>query len=228
VPRSYHSPQRQADAAATRANIVDAAARLFVRDGYVGTSIKAIAAEAGVSVPTVHLNGPKHGLLIAAFERTFAGDEGRHSLAERPALVAIMGEPDTGTAIARYVDFLIEANQRSAGIVRAMLAAADSDAEVRAAYLDLEMRRHRDMTIAAGWFVQRGRIRDDQLGRGADILGLLTGPDPWTHFVVSRGWEVTAYRSWLISQLLHLADHLGVTVEAPAPGAEGLLSERPS
>lgn len=208
MPRSYQSPKRQADAAATRANIVDAAARLFVKDGYVATSIKAIAAEAGVSIPTVHLNGPKHALLIAAFERTFAGDEGRHSLAERPELVAIMGEPDTDTAIERYVDFLIEANQRSAAVVRAMLAAADSDPDVRAAYLDLEMRRHRDMTIAAGWFLQRGRIRVDQVAIAADVLGLITGPDPWTHFTVVRGWDVAAYRSWLTGQLVRLADHL--------------------
>ncbi|MDQ1082638.1 MULTISPECIES: TetR/AcrR family transcriptional regulator [Microbacterium] len=208
MPRSYHSPRRQADAAATRANIVDAAARLFIRDGYVATSIKAIAAEAGVSIPTVHLNGPKHSLLIAAFERTFAGDEGRHSLAERPELVAIMSEPDTDTAIARYVDFLIEANQRSAAIVRAMLAAADSDEEVRTAYEDLELRRHRDMTIAAGWFLQRDRIRVDQVALAADVLGLITGPDPWTHFTVARGWDVDAYRSWLTAQLGHLADNL--------------------
>lgn len=208
MPRSYQSPKRQADAAATRANIVDAAARLFVKDGYVATSIKAIAAEAGVSIPTVHLNGPKHALLIAAFERTFAGDEGRHSLAERPELVAIMGEPDTDTAIERYVDFLIEANQRSAAVVRAMLAAADSDPDVRAAYLDLEMRRHRDMTIAAGWFLQRGRIRVDQVAIAADVLGLITGPDPWTHFTVVRGWDVAVYRSWLTAQLVRLADHL--------------------
>lgn len=208
MSRAYHSPQRQAEAAATRATIVDAAARLFVRDGYVATSVKAIAAEAGVSVPTVHLNGPKHALLIAAFERTFAGDEGRHSLSERPELVAIMGEPDTDTAIARYVDYLIDANQRSAAIMRAMLAASDSDPAVRAAYLDLETRRHRDMTIAAGWFLQRGRIRVDQLVRAADILGLITGPDSWTHFVVARGWDVETFRSWLVAQLTRLSDTL--------------------
>ncbi|GAA3034120.1 TetR/AcrR family transcriptional regulator [Microbacterium dextranolyticum] len=208
MPRSYHSPQRQAEAAATRATIVEAAARLFIRDGYVATSIKAIAAEAGVSVPTVHLNGPKHALLIAAFERTFAGDEGRHSLTERPELVSIMSESDTDTAIARYVDFLIDANRRAAAIVRAMLAAADSDDQVRAAYLDLEMRRHRDMTIAAGWFLQRGRIRVDQLADAADVLGLLTGADPWTHLIVVRGWDIAAYRSWLIAQLTRLSDNL--------------------
>ncbi len=208
MPRSYQSPKRQAEAAATRANIVDTAGRLFVRDGYVATSIKAIAAEAGVSIPTVHLNGPKHALLIAAFERTFAGDEGRHSLTERPELIEIMSEPDTDAAISRYVDFLIEANRRSAAIVRAMLAAADSDAEVRSAYLDLEMRRHRDMTIAAGWFLQRERIRVDQVALAADVLGLLTGPDPWTYFTVTRGWDAAAYRSWLTAQLIHLSDNL--------------------
>ncbi len=208
MPRSYHSPRRQADAAATRANIIDAAARLFIRDGYVATSLKAIAAEADVSVPTVHANGPKHALLIAAFERTFAGDEGRHSLAERPALVAIMSEPDTATAIGRYADFLIDANQRSAGIVGAMLAAADSDDEVRAAHLDLETRRHRDMVIAAEWCRQRGLIPADRVAVAADVLGLLTGPGPWTHFIVTRGWHVAAYRTWLIAQILRLADHL--------------------
>ncbi|MGV3713328.1 TetR family transcriptional regulator, partial [Pseudolysinimonas sp.] len=64
--RDYHSPRRQAEAAATRARIVEAAGRLFVAHGYVATPIKAIAEAAGVSVPTVHLNGPKHALLIAA------------------------------------------------------------------------------------------------------------------------------------------------------------------
>ncbi|KAA9089433.1 TetR/AcrR family transcriptional regulator [Microbacterium radiodurans] len=219
MTRSYHSPQRQAEAASTRASIVDAAARLFVRDGYVATSVKAIAAEARVSIPTVNLNGPKHALLIAAFERSFAGDEGRHSLTERPALAAIMAEPDTELAITRYVDFLIAANQRSAAIVRAMLAASDSDDHVRAAYRDLELRRHRDMTLAAGWFLQRGRIRVEQLAVAADVLGLITGPDPWTHFTVVRGWDVDAYRAWLIAQLVHLAENLGAGIAAPGARA---------
>ena len=90
-------------------------------------------------------------------------------------------------------------------VLAALLA---RDPEARAAYLDLEMRRHRDMTIAAGWFQQRDRIRVDQLDVAADVLGLITGPDPWMHLTVARGWDVAAYRTWLTAQLVHLSDNL--------------------
>ena len=46
--RSYDSPLRDAQTAQTRARIVDAAAREFVRLGYAKTSMSAVAAVAGV------------------------------------------------------------------------------------------------------------------------------------------------------------------------------------
>ena len=46
--RRYHSPRRREQAEATRNEILDAAERLFIRDGYVATSMAAIAKEAGV------------------------------------------------------------------------------------------------------------------------------------------------------------------------------------
>ncbi len=127
VRRRYSSPLREAEAARTRARIVDAAGELFVRDGYAATPLRAIAERAGVSIQSVHLAGPKAALLIAAFERTFAGDEGRHSLLERPELAEIVAEPDPAVVLDRYVAFLVDANQRASGIVHAMRAAADAD-----------------------------------------------------------------------------------------------------
>lgn len=195
--REYHSPLRQAEAAATRARIVDAAGRLFVEHGYVATSMKAIAEAAGVSVPTVHLNGPKHALLIAAFERTFAGDEGSHALAERPALVEIMAEPDAQVAITKYVAFLAEANGRAAGILRALALAADADPGARAAFEELEQRRQRDMAIGAEFFVQRGLLAPEDRERGADLLSLYTSPDTYLQLVGARGWSREQYEEWL-------------------------------
>jgi AcrR family transcriptional regulator len=115
MARAYSSPRRAAEAASTRAAIIAAASTLFVRDGYAATSLRAIAQEAHVSVPTVQLQGSKHSLLIAAFEVAFAGDEGAQSLVERSDVAAIMAEPDFDTAIERYVAFLDGANQRAAG-----------------------------------------------------------------------------------------------------------------
>jgi len=207
--RSYVSPLRASDAAATRSRIVEAAARLFVRDGYAATPMRAIALEAGVSQQTVHLHGPKHLLLIAAFERSFAGDEGNHSLAERPALVEIMSTPDTGAAIEAYLLFLAEANARSAHVTRAIMAAADADPAVRAAYADLEDRRRRDMSIAAGWFVDRGLVAAADADRAADLLALYTGPDAYLQLVATAGWTSDAYRAWLRAMLAGLTATLG-------------------
>ena len=195
--RRYHSPVREAEAARTRALIVDAAATLFARDGYAATSLKAIAAEAGVSVQSVHLAGPKSSLMLAAFERSFAGDEGRHSLTERPALAAIMEEPDTDVALGAYVTFLTEANERAAPVWAAFRAAADADPAVRELYADIEQRRMRDMALGAGWAVSRGLVPEAGASRAADVLALITGPDTYLHFVASCGWSLDAYRDWV-------------------------------
>src|SRR6266568_2113124 len=69
VPRppaasSARTPRRP-KAQATRRRILDAARGLFVARGYVATTIEAIAAEAGVAVPTVYLAfGTKRALLV--------------------------------------------------------------------------------------------------------------------------------------------------------------------
>src|SRR3954454_13535815 len=53
--RPDRSAKREAAALQTRARIRDAAETLFLRDGYAGTSMKAIAAQAGVSEKTMYL-----------------------------------------------------------------------------------------------------------------------------------------------------------------------------
>jgi AcrR family transcriptional regulator len=199
--RTYTSPARAADAAITRARIVDAAGRLFIRDGYAATPLKAIAAEAGVSVQSVHLAGPKSSLLLAAFERTFAGDEGRHPLSERPELRAIMAEPDNAVALTMYIDFLAVANQRSAAIWRALEAAADADPAARAAAEDLESRRLAEMQTAAQFFLSRGLIEANAMDYAAEQFGFLTQPRTFLYLVSGRGWSIAQYKGWLRSAL---------------------------
>jgi len=163
--------------------------------------MKSIAGEAGVSVQSVNLAGPKSALLIAAFELAFAGDEGRHALTDRPVLLEIMGNPDTEAALTAYVAFLTAANQRSAAIVRAMRAAADADATARAAYRDLEERRHRDMTNGAHWLASRQLVSPAAVAEVADVLGYVTGPETYLAFAEDRGWRPIRYEEWLLRTL---------------------------
>ena len=76
VKRSYDSPLRKAQAAATRRAIIDAAATSFIERGYVATSIETIAEAAGVSRATVFTSvGGKKELLKKAYDVALVGDD---------------------------------------------------------------------------------------------------------------------------------------------------------
>lgn len=65
--------RQQQDHGAKRDAILSAAAKLFLRDGYEPTSMKAVAAEAGVTANTVYWYfDDKDALLLAVAEHTFA------------------------------------------------------------------------------------------------------------------------------------------------------------
>ena len=79
--RSYRSDLRAEQAEATRTRILDATLRVMAR-GLASVSIPAVAAEAGVSVPTVYRHfGTKHDLLTALYPHGM-----RHAPDELPAL----------------------------------------------------------------------------------------------------------------------------------------------
>ena len=92
----YVSPLREAQAAQTRLRVLEAAASVFGSSGYSGTSLPAIAAEAGVSLETVKQNGPKAALLLASFDQAFSGAEGDGPLhfrelgAQAAALIGVL------------------------------------------------------------------------------------------------------------------------------------------
>ena len=82
--RRYVTPKRDQRAAATRAAILAAAETLFLRDGYARTSMKAIAAEAGVSEKTMYLAfTTKATLLRQVIQFAVQGDETSTPLSER-------------------------------------------------------------------------------------------------------------------------------------------------
>jgi AcrR family transcriptional regulator len=81
VPRS--PAQNEALRAATRERLLDAALALFARDGYAETTVRAIAARAGVAAGLLyaHFDG-KEALLHALFERSMADVRRSFALAD--------------------------------------------------------------------------------------------------------------------------------------------------
>src|SRR5438093_9035691 len=93
--RRYHSPRRREQAAATRRDILEAAQRLFERQGYAATTIAAIAAEAGVALKTVYVAfESKSGLLHSLWHLLLRGDEDDVPVGERRWYRDVVEEPD--------------------------------------------------------------------------------------------------------------------------------------
>ena len=82
--RGYRSPRRLAAARETRARICAAARELFLADGYAATSMRAIAAAAGVAEKTVYLQfATKSAVLKMVVETAIVGDDEAVPAAER-------------------------------------------------------------------------------------------------------------------------------------------------
>jgi AcrR family transcriptional regulator len=196
--RRYHSPLRDEQAAATRTAVLDAAQRLFERDGYPATSMQAIAAEAGVASKTVYLAfATKSGLLRAAWDRALKGDQDDTAVAQREWYREVLDEPDPARKL--------RLNARNSRVVKARIApllevirnGAPVDADV-AALGDLIQTDFYENQRAIVETIHRRRAlrRGLDIATAADILWTLNHSDTWVLLVGRRGWTHERWEKW--------------------------------
>src|SRR5215831_2309595 len=123
--RRYRSPRRQLQAHATRSRIIAAAAHQFLARGYAGTTMRAVAADAGVALPTVELGfGTKARLLKAAIDVAIAGDDDPVPMLDRPWAARAQSAAGAAGFAAECAGQVAESAQRAAGLTLAALEAA--------------------------------------------------------------------------------------------------------
>ncbi|MEV6878920.1 helix-turn-helix domain-containing protein [Amycolatopsis sp. NPDC051128] len=185
--RRYESPVREARARRTRAHVVATAGRLFAERGYAGTSVRQIAAAAGVSLETVTQTGRKADLLLAAFRDGFAGNPDAVDL---DALVGEAGPADLPALVERVADGV----RGSLPIWRAFTTAAMADPTVAAVRAELAVARREEIAarLAAAGLAPSG----GDLGRLADAIGLLTSHEAYDHLTGVCGWRHEEYTAW--------------------------------
>ncbi|NEK60470.1 TetR/AcrR family transcriptional regulator [Geodermatophilus sabuli] len=190
----------------TRRRIIDAATRLFLDRGYVGTTIPALAADAGVSVETVYRSaGGKAELLAAAVQAALAGGAERAELPveERPAIRRVIEEPDPRRQLRAYAATQPGVWGRSGPLLSVLAAAAGHDPALAALQDRLTAQRLDGLRRFAQLLHDRGALRSGlPADRAADLLWTICAQANYDSLVTRRGWTADEYRTWLGDTLI--------------------------
>ena len=204
--RGYVSAARTQQARQTRRRVIDAATRLFVAQGYAGTTMRVIAAEAGVSIPTVELIfGTKAQLLHVVLDVAIAGDDEPVPVLSRAWAQDAQSTDDVVDFLSAVAEVMQEAQVRSAGVMLAAYEAAASDPDIYVLVTDRELQRER----TAGWIVDgvlgRASLRAG-LDRAAavDTVWMLMDPVVFSRFTRRRGWSADRYGAWFADSVAEL------------------------
>jgi AcrR family transcriptional regulator len=178
---------------------------VFLEHGFVGATVPAIAAAAGVSLQTVYRAAPgKAGLLAAAVRAAVAGGSARSDVPfmERPAIGAIIEEPDPAEQVRLYARTQPGIWARVGRLLRVLEAAAASEPELRRLQREENAQRHAGLTAFARLLDERGALRDGLTPeRAADIFVTLGSFATYDSLVTTHAWTHEQYETWLANVL---------------------------
>lgn len=204
--RRYRSERRTAQAAQTRRDVVTAAGVLFRERGYA-VPMADIAAAAGVVVETVYrIFGTKSALFRAAVEATLAGGASRADVPveERPAIRAIIEEPDPRKQVVAYAATQPGIHRRAGPLLRALRDARAGDQVLEELWDEIERWRLDGQGRFVRMLADRGVLRSGlTLDRAIDVTWTLCSLAIYDLLVRDRGWSDDAYRDWLTAALQH-------------------------
>ena len=188
--RPYRSTLRQAQAEATRATVLDAAAALFTREGYLRTTMKGIAAEAGTSVETVYAQGGKTALLLACVDRVLGGDDDDVPLTDRIEFSTALAQPSPVAVIEQFVGAMARVAERAGGLLVAFEDAAAADAATAELWAAAEQRRKADLRRLVHAVADRGPLAHGwSVGTATDALWLLVTARSAHTALQTLGWS---------------------------------------
>jgi AcrR family transcriptional regulator len=209
--RPYNSPRRRQQAAATRREILEAAQRLFERQGYAATTMAAIAAEAGVALKTVYVAfETKSGVLRALWHLLLRGDEVEAPVKERPWYREVLAEPDPERQLRMNARNSRAVKTRAGALMGVIRNAATTDADIEALWSRIQTDFYDVQRPIVEALNTKNALRPElDVSRATDILWTLNHPDVWQLLVRERGWTPEQYERWFAdtscSQLLRPA-----------------------
>jgi AcrR family transcriptional regulator len=196
--------------------MVDAAHHLFVTNGFTGTTVAAVAKQAGVSPPTVYAAfNSKAELLRAAIDLALAGDEDPIAVADRP-LAQWVYEADTAVELlSRYAVMMGELAERAAPIYMVLVAAADVEPPLADLLAEFEKQRLKASTMIAEAVRDRGGLPASRsVAEARDTIWVCNAPEMYVWLTKKRRWSTKRYVGWAREVLIKLVIEPPVTEEA--------------
>ena len=184
----------------TRRRVLAAARDLFLRRGYTGATVEAIAKRAAVSPQTVYnVVGGKAAVLKAVYDVTLAGDDEPVPMVARPLARAMLAATDGRECLRLYARMGREFFERAGPLVAVVFVqGAGRDPDVRAFVERIEGERAIGTAGVAAHVAARFGLREDLSVREAgDVLWTLTAPEIVDRLTRRRGWSLDRYESWL-------------------------------
>lgn len=189
--RAYHSGLRAERAAETRQRIVTAARELFATRGVPGTTVAAIAEQAGVAEPTVYATfGSKREIMKQLLEQT-----------EQDADVArwrqrMDAEPDSDRKLMLFASWSRALFSTSHDVI-----AAVHRSPVGAELAEFGDRNRREALKKLLSSLSEDLRPDLTLAQAVDRAWMLTGPELYLLATDGCGWSPKRYETWLSSLL---------------------------
>lgn len=197
VKRAYDSSRRREQARATQRSVLEAARELFVANGYGRTTIKDIAAAAGVSAELIYATfGNKATLLHRAWDITIGGDDEQVLFHERPEVRALMAEPDLVRRLRAQAVLLTSTAHRIAPFIRALQGAAGSEPVAADMLAEIDRQRLVGISVMASQAAATGQLAVSE-AECRDVVWASSDGALWHKLVVEQGWSDERFSDWL-------------------------------
>jgi AcrR family transcriptional regulator len=204
--RRYDSTRRKESARETEREIVQAARKLFIERGWNGTTVEAIAQEAGVAVETIYsVFHNKHAILARLVQVAVRSDYGPTPILERAQPQAMQKETSQRGQLETLARGIAEIMERAGPIFGVMRAAAQTEPEIEELQSAILKERLANMARVVGWVAANGPLRGNLDGpQAAEIVWLLTSAEVHHLLTVDLGWCGEKYGEWLADKLITL------------------------
>lgn len=198
-PRAYDSPLRRSRALETEHRVLAAAEALFAERGYVGTSLAAVAEQAGINPRTLYkIFGSKVALLSRLVDVAIVGDQEAVAVADRPWAAAAFDAATGRERVHVYAGAIRRVMESAGTAFRIAAQAAAADPEVAKLWATGQRLRLADSKALVASLHEAGMLRPDRRRQDAvATVWLVTSPETFGQLRDGLGWTIARYERWV-------------------------------